>query len=97
MHKISALTPSISEYFEAIKMNLFSEKKGGIEFKRRNGIVELEERERRQNTYCSNKSNDMPVDFGFWRGAGDEIQFWNVGTMRTLVGGGGGGVGVGEK
>jgi hypothetical protein len=25
--KVSALTPSISEYLEAIKMNLFSEKK----------------------------------------------------------------------
>jgi hypothetical protein len=50
--KISALTPSISEYFEAIKMNLFSGKKGGIEFKRRNGIVGRgeEERERRQKT-----------------------------------------------
>jgi hypothetical protein len=26
----------------------------------------------------------MPVDFDFWRGAGDEIQFLNAGTMRTL-------------
>jgi hypothetical protein len=46
-------------------MNLFPEKEGGIEFKRRNGIVGREERERRQETYCSNKSNDMPVDFDF--------------------------------
>ena len=82
--KVSALTPNISEYFEAIKMNPFSGKKCGIEVKRRNGIVGREERERRQKTYCSNKSNDMPADFDLWRGAGDEILFSIVGTMRNL-------------
>ena len=29
----------------------------------------------------------MPVDFDFWRGASDEIQFSNVGTISTLDGG----------
>ena len=31
----------------------------------------------------------MPVDFDFWRGASDEIQFSNVGTISTLDGGSG--------
>jgi hypothetical protein len=87
---ISSLTPSICEYFEAIKMNLFSGKKSGIEFKRRNRIVGREERQRCQKKNCYNKSNDMPVDFDFWRRAGNEIQFPNVGTMRALGGSGSG-------
>lgn len=36
---------------------------------------------------CCNKLNDMPADFDFLRGTGDEIQFWDVGTKRTPASG----------